>query len=845
VARKVVLAVIGAACAVMALLPAVPAGAAWAQPAYVRSIGGRGEAGVYAWGIAWNPSTDEILVGDYWNFKVRRYDRAGNEIGAFFRSPSLRKGQPYSLAVNPLNGDIWVPEISDGKSRGYIARYDKFGTYLGEIHVNARYIAWIYIDKNGYLWVADSHYWNNANDPPKIRKYSLSNGQELSSFGTYGTSPNTGQIGIVHGLGMDASGNIYAADAVNRVVHVYTQSGQWLRDFGGPGNGVGQFTGDLRGLAIDTVNGWVYVVDAEAAEIEKFDLLGNPLGHWGSEGSGPGQYADGGRQVTVDGQGHVWVADYGNFRFFEYAPDGTLLQTAPAPSQPPAPGGFAQVRDVAVSNVTGAVWGADSWNNRFQKFTSDGSFLGAWGIRNSHPPYGMDYPRGIAVDPVSGNIWVASTRDHFIRVYDSNVNSLFQVGSGVDSSSTGSFRWPMDIEFYGGKAYIGDYNSGRVKILDASTGAELSSFSRTNNGVAVDPVNGNIYVLSWSSDKVYQYNSSGTTLIRSWGSTGSGNGQFQNPWDIDIVNGTVYVTDAQLARVQAFDLNGNYLGQWGSNGTGAYRFNNPSGITHDALGNIYIADAGNDRIQVFSPSVLPPSGDVTSPTVSLTYPGALQTVPPATVQISGVLTDAVGIANAEVAVRNMTTGLWWNAKDAVWGAAKTWNLAPWFGATTAPMYAFGFVGVGYATQYQAQARATDTSGNVGISASAKFWTDAAASSDVTPPTATITQPGLDEVVSAGPVALEGQANDDVGVTTVEVAIKDRNTSLWWNPATSSWGSLKWIPADLTVPGATSTTWSYTWSGGSSGGSYYAQVRAKDAVGNENASPKPFTRFTLI
>ncbi len=153
----------------------------------------------------------------------------------------------------------------------------------------------------------------------------------------------------------------------------------------------------------------------------------------------------------------MWVADYGNFRFFEYDSNGTLLHTYPDPAQPPVDGRFAEVRDVAVDPVTGNVWGADAWNNRFQKFAPNGSFLGTWGIRNSNPPYGMDYPRGVAVDPDTGYLWVADTREHVIRVYAQDGTYQFSVGSGLDSSASGSFRLPMDIEFYDGKAYVSDY----------------------------------------------------------------------------------------------------------------------------------------------------------------------------------------------------------------------------------------------------------------------------------------------------------------------------------------------------------------------------------------------------
>jgi DNA-binding beta-propeller fold protein YncE len=351
---------------------------------------------------------------------------------------------------------------------------------------------------------------------------------------------------------------------VNRTVHVYSSSGNWLYDFGSPGTGIGQFTGDLRGLAVDQASGAIYVVDAEAAQIEKFQMSANPattppsaVANWGSVGTGPGQMADGGRGVTLDAAGNVWVADYGNYRLLEYSPAGVLLGTFPDPAAPPPPGGFAQVRDVAV-DAAGNVWGADSWNNRFQKFAPSGAFLGTWGRRNSDPPYGMDYPRGIGVNPTNGDVWVASTRDHFVRVYDASADYLGTAGNGTDSTATGSFRWPMDIEFVnlGGTefAWIADYNSGRLKRVDT-----VAPFTERQS-ISV-------------SISVYEQNGS---LLTRWG---PGTCQFSNPWDIDFVNGVLYVTDAQLGRVMAFSTTGSCLGQWGTKGTGPYQFNNPSGIS--------------------------------------------------------------------------------------------------------------------------------------------------------------------------------------------------------------------------------------------------------------------------
>src|SRR5205823_11360804 len=113
--------------------------------------------------------------------------------------------------------------------------YDKVGSYIGEFNSGARYTAWHTIDGR-YLYVADSHYWDNSNNPPQIRKYDLDNGDaQVLHFGTYGTTPDTGQMKDVRGVAIDAGGRIYVADATNRTVHVFSSTGTWMYNFGSQG----------------------------------------------------------------------------------------------------------------------------------------------------------------------------------------------------------------------------------------------------------------------------------------------------------------------------------------------------------------------------------------------------------------------------------------------------------------------------------------------------------------------------------------------------------------------------------------------------------------------------------
>lgn len=76
---------------------------------------------------------------------------------------------------------------------------------------------------------------------------------------------------------------------------------------------------------------------------------------------------------------------------------------------------------------------------------------------------------------------------------------------------------------------------------------------------------------------------------------------FQRPSDVAWdAAGDIFVADGYgNARVAKFDKNGKFIRSWGSRGTATGQFNSVRGIALDAQGNVYVADAGNKRIQVF------------------------------------------------------------------------------------------------------------------------------------------------------------------------------------------------------------------------------------------------------
>jgi 6-bladed beta-propeller len=78
-------------------------------------------------------------------------------------------------------------------------------------------------------------------------------------------------------------------------------------------------------------------------------------------------------------------------------------------------------------------------------------------------------------------------------------------------------------------------------------------------------------------------------------------GRYRQPTDVtwDSV-GNAYISDGYIdSRIAKLDKDGNFIGSWGAHGAGPGEFNTPHGIGADAQNNIYVADRGNRRIEVF------------------------------------------------------------------------------------------------------------------------------------------------------------------------------------------------------------------------------------------------------
>ena len=120
-------------------------------------------------------------------------------------------------------------------------------------------------------------------------------------------------------------------------------------------------------------------------------------------------------------------------------------------------------------------------------------------------------------------------------------------------------------------------------------------------GVAVDN-DDNIYIVDNGNHRIQKFNSTGEFIV-SVGTLGSNPLQFYNPIGIDFnkKNGKLYVCDQSNHRVQVLETNLTHHSSFGSQGSGNGQFQNPLGVAFDSSGNVHIAEHSNHCIQVFTP----------------------------------------------------------------------------------------------------------------------------------------------------------------------------------------------------------------------------------------------------
>ena len=439
------------------------------------------------------------------------------------------------------------------------------------------------VDSNGNVYVVDT-----GND--RVQQFSATGGF-LRQWGTTDfTNP--------YGIAIDGEDHVYVVDRMDNRVLKFDSDGHSLTQWGHEGGGEREFRAPI-GIATDG-SGHVYVADSGNGRIQKFDSDGGYLGQWGTTGSTEARlsYPHG---VAVDSAGDVYVADTSNDRIAKFHPDGTFV-TAWG-NHGSDPGRFSAPFGIAV-DAHDRVYVVDADNHRVQKFSADGTFLTAWGSNGSGLGQ-FDVPVGVAVDD-GGAIYVTDRNAARVQEFGEPAVSVVVTADETTVVAGDPIHYHVTVANTGNAALHGvtvtdtnapacagglpDLPAGAHRTVDCTYTPTLTQIGPYPNFATVDsdetdavssaPISVTVTAAPQSEDP--------PVWLRSWGSTGSGSGQFVVPGDAAVdASGNIYVADPENHRIQKFTPDGTFITQWTAGWWNGVRLFGPYGVEVDRAGVVY------------------------------------------------------------------------------------------------------------------------------------------------------------------------------------------------------------------------------------------------------------------
>ncbi len=254
--------------------------------------------------------------------------------------------------------------------------------------------------------------------------------------------------------------------------------------------------------------------------------------------------------------------------------------------------------DVAIS-AKGNIYVLDSRESRVAVFGPDRIQTLLFGKRGSKIGE-FNRPRALAIGP-DKRIAVADSGNRRIQVFEPD--GTFAFFFGESGSGKGAFRDPSGVAVdHFGFFFVADSGNERISVFGPG-GGFLTQWKTQGQptDIEIDPQR-NVYVLMPGSKKIIQYSSWGKKQAEFSCVSGKRDRYSQNG-DISVDRrGNILITGNEEGNIQKIGPKQKLLLSFGSEGSGRGQFDEPAGIASDTAGRIFVADSGNSRIQIFSTS---------------------------------------------------------------------------------------------------------------------------------------------------------------------------------------------------------------------------------------------------
>lgn len=560
-------------------------------------------------------SQGNLFIADYLNFCIRRVD-ASTQV---------------------------ITTVAGTGTAGYNG--DNIQATTAEID----YALTVIVDKSDNLYIADSGNNRIRRVDGKTQVITTVAGNGTAGFKGDGGLATKAELSFPNGVTEDAAQNLYVVDTNNDRVRLVSAKTKKIKTI--VGTGVGGFKGDggpaTKAEITDSSGGYIdasgnlLIADSGNQRVRIVNKKGviNPLaggGNAGDKGKATKALLSYPTSVAFDKSGNMFIGEAGTPVVREVSASGTITTVAGTGSEGfSGDGGLATkaqfwlISGVAVDH-TGNLFIADYANLRVRRVdhaTHKVSTYAGNGMACSAPPCGDGGPAtkaslssmlSLAVDG-AGNLYIADPYDQVIRCV------LAVVGGCGDSSHHYAVG---DII-----TAAGDYvkcTSGTSSCGDG--GPATSASLKYPFGVALDP-SGNIFIADTLDNRIRRVDAQ-TGIITAFAFDGQFNFsgddgpalQATMAWPLAVAadaKGNVFVGGgynmplrfgAGIEVVRKIDTSGNvniYAGQekypftYGFSGDGGPATSallNNLGLAVDNAGNVYIVDAGNNRIREVGPA---------------------------------------------------------------------------------------------------------------------------------------------------------------------------------------------------------------------------------------------------
>jgi tetratricopeptide (TPR) repeat protein/DNA-binding beta-propeller fold protein YncE len=397
------------------------------------------------------------------------------------------------------------------------------------------------------------------------------------------------------GVAIFASGRIAVANTSDDTIALVDSQGRIERVFGGSGRGYGQLS-DPEGLAA-SARQRLYVADHGNNRVAVYAEDGvflHPIGG----GNDPATALVRPVQVAVDGAERVYVLeDLDGGRLSVYSYTGQLLKRVT--SEAVSGGRGARWRALAV-DASGRVFIGDSENGNITDIDWEGGRArGSFGS----PGSGRGQFENIAALAASGRelavVDTGNRKIEFFRVPEVAIAAPETARlPSVRRDEVRSVNCDRAYGLDGGDVLclVSAWRDSKVTRLDAA-GKPKFEFSGLQRPLHAAVDARDIAIADGESVKVFGHDG---RLRFTVGSAGSRDGEFSDIGGLHLGD-YLYVADTGNQRVQIFTRDGIFVAKLVDAANQPRRVGRPVAIVTDKPGNIYVADADSNTVQVFTP----------------------------------------------------------------------------------------------------------------------------------------------------------------------------------------------------------------------------------------------------